>query len=78
MPHVITVAPSGDAWQVQAPTAEPVLFKSGGRAESCARRLAERLARTGDAAVVEIFLRDGRLAGRLEFRSAQPPVLEAA
>jgi hypothetical protein len=78
MRHVITVSPVGDAWQVQAPTVEPALFKSGGRAELSARRLAERLAREGRAVEIEIYLRDGRLAARLPYHASAPPELEPA
>jgi hypothetical protein len=72
---MITVSPAADGWQVVAPSVEPALFKRGGQAEQCARRLAERLARSGVAVDVEIHLRDGRLGARLRYDAA---VLEPA
>ena len=70
MRHLITVSPAGDAWQVRTPSSEPTLFRSGGQAEACARRLAKRLAGSGGLAEIEIYLRDGQLAGRLRFAPA--------
>ena len=67
MRHLITVSPVGDGWNVQPQSSEPALFRSGGQAEACARRLARRLADAGRAVTIEIHLRDGRLAGRLQF-----------
>jgi hypothetical protein len=78
MRQLITVSPAGDAWQVRPPAAEPQLFRSGGQAELSARRLAERLARHGQAAEVEIHLRDGRLAARLHYEPAAHRHLDAA
>ena len=78
MRDVITVSPVGEVWQVSAPSAEATLFKSGGRAESCARRLAQGLARHGRPVDVEIYLRDGGLAGRIRYLSAAAPALEPA
>ena len=76
MPDLITVSPVGDAWQVLPASAEPSLFRSGGQAELCARRLAESLARYGRVVEVEIFLRDGRLAARLHYEADAPSELE--
>lgn len=67
MRQLITVSPVGDGWQVAAPSAEPALFRSGGKAELCARRLAESLARQGGVVEIEIFLRGGGLAARLRY-----------
>jgi hypothetical protein len=68
---LITVSPAGHAWQVRAPSSEPALFRSGGQAEACARRLATRLAHAGRSVEIEIHLRDGRLAGRLQYMPAR-------
>lgn len=78
MRHLITVSPAGDAWQVRAPSSEPALFRSGGQAEACARRLARRLADSGSLVEIEIYLRDGGLAGRLRFATSRPRALEPA
>ena len=78
MRHLITVSPVGDGWQVAPPSAEPALFTSGGRAELCARRLAQSLARDGGQVEIEIFLRDGQLAARLRYDPASPRELEPA
>jgi hypothetical protein len=42
-----------------------MMFLSGAKAEAAARRLAATLARNGENSEIRIFLRDGRLAGRV-------------
>jgi len=65
MPHVIRVEPMADGWAVRHDDVEnPQIFLSGAKAESAAMSLGARLADAGDAAEVQIILRDGRLAGR--------------
>ena len=65
MALVISVAPAGDGWAVSSEALENDLtFDRGARAEAAARALAERYANAGRPAEVEIFLRDGALAGR--------------
>jgi hypothetical protein len=61
----IIVAPSGDAWTVRSEELNTELtYAQGGRAESAARALAAQVAAQGRNAEVQIFLRDGALAGR--------------
>jgi len=65
MAHRIRVEPLANGWAVRHDdVANPQVFASGAKAESAARSLGARLARTGDATEVEIILRDGSLAGR--------------
>ncbi|HWW27116.1 MAG TPA: hypothetical protein VNZ85_14610 [Caulobacter sp.] len=65
MPTVIAVAPAGDAWAVGCPEFEnPMIFKSGARAEAAARWLAQRFNRAGRTCLLELRLRNGDLAGR--------------
>jgi len=65
VPTVISVAPEGDAWAVRCPEFEnPMIFKSGARAEAAARWLAQRFNRAGRTCVLELRLRNGDLAGR--------------
>jgi hypothetical protein len=62
---MIRVLPAGDGWSVQSDAFDSeMMFLSGAKAEAAARRLAQILARHGEAAEVRIYLRDGRLAGR--------------
>ena len=52
-------------WSVRSDGfANDMLFLSGAKAESAARTLAEKIAALGEAAHVEVRLRDGTLAGR--------------
>ena len=61
----ILVAPVGDGWTVRSEAFDnELIFEAGGRAEAAARALADRYARSGSAAEVQIFLRNGDLAGR--------------
>ena len=63
--RTISVSPFGEAWAVRAEgVANEMLFHSGGRAESAARALAERLAAQGRPAAIRIFDRGGVLVGR--------------
>jgi hypothetical protein len=65
MALLISVAPAGDGWAVRSEALERDLtFDRGARAEAAARALADRYAKSGRHAEVEIFLRDGALAGR--------------
>jgi hypothetical protein len=61
----ILVSPIGDGWSVRSEAFDnPLIFEAGGRAEAAARSLAARFAESGRATEVQIFLRDGALAGR--------------
>jgi hypothetical protein len=65
MALVISVAPAGPGWAVRSETLDQDLtFDRGGQAETTARRLADRYAREGRSAEVQVYLRDGALAGR--------------
>jgi hypothetical protein len=68
MAHSITIRPIDNAWVVSAKTlGADLFFFSGGRAEATARGLAKRMARAGQAAEVEIVLRNGVVAGRFHY-----------
>lgn len=59
----ITAAQTG--WRVQGDTLEQgMMFLSGAEAETAACQLAQRYAEAGQATEIEVFLRDGTLAGR--------------
>lgn len=65
MALLISVAPIEDGWAVRSEALDADLkFDRGGRAEAAARALADRYAEAGRQAEVEIYLRDGALAGR--------------
>jgi hypothetical protein len=65
MPHLISVEPMDAGWAVKLGSlAEPMVFSSGGRAESAARELGERLSAAGEAAEIRIHDRRGALVGR--------------
>jgi hypothetical protein len=66
MTRIITVQPMGDGWSVRSDAFDSaMIFLSGAKAEAAARRLAATLARNGENSEIRIFLRDGRLAGRV-------------
>ncbi len=61
----ISVTPVGAGWTVRSePFANEMLFLSGAKAESAARRMGRTIAEGGDTADIRIFLRDGSLAAR--------------
>jgi hypothetical protein len=65
MALLISVSPAGDGWAVKSDILENDLtFERGARAEAAARALADQYADAGRLAEVQIFLRDGALAGR--------------
>ncbi len=61
--RIILVAPLAGGWAVVCAGLEPLVFRSGGRAEAQAKRLALALARLGRAAQVRIFDRARNLVG---------------
>ena len=66
MTQLISVQPIGEGWSMRSDAFDSeMMFLSGAKAEAAARRLAETLARNGQSAEIRIFLRDGRLAGRV-------------
>jgi hypothetical protein len=63
--QAITVMPISDRWRIKCTAREfNVLFRSGAKAEAAAHSLGAEIAKAGDTAVIEIFLRDGTLGGR--------------
>ena len=68
MTRLISVAPVGDGWTVRAePFDNEMIFFSGAKAESVARRMGHTIAGRGETAEMRIFLRDGSLAARFVF-----------
>jgi hypothetical protein len=75
MMRLISVNPVSAGWTVRSePFANDMLFLSGAKAESAARRMARTIADGGDTADMRIFLRDGSLAARF----VCPPQVEQA
>jgi hypothetical protein len=70
----ILVAPEEGGWAVRSEALGADLkFERGARAEAAARALADTYADAGRLTEVEIYLRDGALAGRF----VHPPRVEA-
>ena len=68
MIQAIKVAPRADGWVVKSDAIEnEMFFQSGASAEAAAHRLGARIADAGDQVEIEIFLRDGALAGRYAY-----------
>ena len=63
--RVIWVSPLAEGWAVFCVDLEPLFFRSGGRAEAQARRLAMALAKLGRAVQVRIQDRARNLVGTL-------------
>ena len=61
--RVIWVSPLADGWTVLCAGIEPLVFRSGGRAEAQAKRLAACLAKLGRAVQVRILDRALNLVG---------------
>jgi hypothetical protein len=61
--RIIWVSPLADGWAVLCAGLEPLVFRSGGRAEAQARRLAACLAKLGRAVQVRVLDRGFNLAG---------------
>ncbi len=65
MDQAITVTPRGNGWSVRStPFDNEMFFASGRTAEAAARDLGARIAAMSFVVVIEVFLRDGSLAGR--------------
>jgi hypothetical protein len=61
----ISIRAAQDGWSVQGDTLENgMMFLSGAEAEIAARSLAQRYSDVGRSTEIEVFLRDGSLAGR--------------
>jgi len=64
----ITVAPGPVGWTVRSGAFESeMFFLSGASAEAAAYSLGNHIAQVGQPVKIEIFLRDGSLAGRFVF-----------
>ena len=65
MNFTISIRAAQNGWTVQGDTVENgMMFLSGAEAESAARSLAQRYSSVGQHTEIEVFLRDGSLAGR--------------
>jgi hypothetical protein len=65
MRFTISIRAAQDGWSVQGDTLENgMMFLSGAEAETAARALAQRYSAVGQPTEIEVFLRDGSLAGR--------------
>lgn len=65
MSLTICITAAQDGWRVEGDTVENgMMFLSGAEAETAARRLAQRYSDAGQPTEIEVFLRDGSLAGR--------------
>jgi hypothetical protein len=65
MSLTISITAAQDGWCVEGDTVEHgMMFLSGAEAENAARLLAQRYAEAGQPTEIEVFLRDGSLAGR--------------
>ena len=62
--RTIVVEPAADAWAVRVDDVEPQLFVRGREAEAAARKLAEKLAASGEQVEIQLFLRNGEKAAR--------------
>lgn len=72
MTHLIIVIPDGQDWLVRSSAFSADLgFKSGALAEATARRIAGQLAAAGEPAELQVFLRDGALAGRYAYGASR-------
>ena len=87
MKHSVNVSPVEGGWMVQADGLEgPLMFRSGGRAEDAAWRIARALADNGAWAEIRITVRDGHRMSRFlcpptDTRTAAQnaaPIFEAA
>ena len=63
--YLIAVSPTQGGWSVLTPgVSNGMMFLSRRRAETAARLLGSKIARAGGTAQVEVYARNGRLAGR--------------
>ena len=68
--RVIWVAPLADGWTVRCAELEPLVFRSGRRAEEQAKALAACMAKLGRHAQVRIQDRAMNLVGQSDFPAA--------
>ena len=65
MVQTLSVRPRNGAWSLTGDFFDnEMLFASGGKAEAAAQSLGRRVAGSGRTAQIEIWVRDGTLAGR--------------
>ncbi|HZZ34897.1 MAG TPA: hypothetical protein VFE03_04170 [Caulobacteraceae bacterium] len=64
--RIVKVCAGNLGWQLSG-VGEPTFYRSGGRAEAAARRLAVAAARTGEPVELQVFDRGGTLAAQLRF-----------
>ncbi len=64
--RVFKVSAGSHGWQLSG-LGEPTFFRSGGRAEAAARRLALAAARNGERVELHVFDLRGTLAAQLRF-----------
>jgi hypothetical protein len=64
--RIVKVFAGHHGWQLSG-VGEPTFFKSGGRAEAAARRLAMAAALAGDPVELQVFDRGGTLAAQVRF-----------
>ena len=65
MLHSVTVSPAQGGWMVQTDALKgPLMFRSGGRAEDTAWRIARALADNGAWAEITVTTRDGHRVSR--------------
>lgn len=70
VPRIIWVSPLADGWAVLCAGIEPTVFRSGGRAEAQAKRLAVVLAKLGRGVQVRVLDRARTLVGTQVFTAA--------
>jgi len=71
MIQAITVTPQAEGWCVTSDAFDSdFYFDSGAKAEAAARQMAGELAARGETVALEIYLRDGALAGRIDCKAA--------
>ena len=68
--RIILVSPLADGWAVLCAGLEPLVFRSGARAEAQAKKLAAVLAKLGRAVQVRILDRGRNLVGTQLFPAA--------
>ncbi|MBL8773882.1 MAG: hypothetical protein JNK30_21020 [Phenylobacterium sp.] len=61
--RIIWVSPLAEGWAVLCTGLEPLVFRSGARAEAYAKRLADRIAPLGRAVQVRVLDRSRNLVG---------------
>ena len=64
--RVFKVSAGSLGWQLSG-LGEPTFFRSGGRAEAAARRLALAASRSGERVELQVFDRAGTMAAQLRF-----------